>query len=75
MIHECASIFLLEMTKVDPNSFFSHEENLILIKTIFTFWWDEEQKRRFNWHIYAEVVTFVAGSPEARGLPGYPEVF
>ncbi len=25
--------------------------------------------------IYAEVVTFVAGSLEAGGLPGYPEVF
>jgi hypothetical protein len=24
--------------------------------------------------IYAEVVTFVAGSLEAGGLPGYPEV-
>jgi hypothetical protein len=26
-------------------------------------------------NIYAEVVTFVAGSLEAGGLPGYPEVF
>jgi hypothetical protein len=25
--------------------------------------------------IYAEVVSFVAGSLEAGGLPGYPEVF
>jgi hypothetical protein len=25
--------------------------------------------------MYAEVVTFVAGSLEAGGLPGYPEVF
>ncbi len=25
-------------------------------------------------NIYAEVVTFVAGSLEAGGLPGYPEV-
>ncbi len=28
-----------------------------------------------NMLIYAEVVTFVAGSLEAGGLPGYPEVF
>jgi len=27
-----------------------------------------------NFKIYAEVVTFVAGSLEAGGLPGYPEV-
>ncbi len=26
-------------------------------------------------YIYAAVVTFVAGSHEAGGLPGYPEVF
>jgi hypothetical protein len=26
-------------------------------------------------HIHAVVVTFVAGSLEAGGLPGYPEVF
>ncbi len=28
----------------------------------------------FKIHIYAEVVTFVAGSLEAGGLPGYSEV-
>jgi hypothetical protein len=26
-------------------------------------------------NMYAEVVTFAAGSLEAGGLPGYPEVF
>jgi hypothetical protein len=31
----------------------------------------KDNKRKF---IYAEVVTFVAGSLEAGGLPGYPEV-
>jgi hypothetical protein len=29
----------------------------------------------FSFEIYAEVVTFVAGSLEAGGLPGYPQVF
>jgi hypothetical protein len=29
----------------------------------------------YSTNIYAVVVTFVAGSLEAGGLPGYPEVF
>ncbi len=40
---------------------------------------EKERQRRRNKRerergIYAEVVTFVAGSLEAGGLPGYPEV-
>jgi hypothetical protein len=33
------------------------------------------KKRKNSMFIQAEVVTFVAGSLEAGGLPGYPEVF
>jgi len=40
---------------------------------------EREKKRKGGWWkkervIYAEVVTFVAGSLEAGGLPGYSEV-
>ncbi len=31
--------------------------------------------KALSFYIYAEIVTFVAGSLEAGGLPGYPEVF
>jgi hypothetical protein len=43
--------------------------NLKVIIVIIMFFWISSGE------IYAEVVTFVAGSLEAGGLPRYPEVF
>ncbi len=38
-------------------------------------WLDPVAINKKAFKIYAEVVTYAAGSLEAGGLPGYPEVF